>query len=180
VPVEGVDAVADFCVNDEYVEIVGMIEFQRYRERHERKRFAYESAGVRVRWVYPDEVERLFASSSTVLRFKAERECAECGVETYDLVKTLCRTCYMRRWHTSAAARKCVQCGSAFRDAETQRFCSRSCYWKSMELDWPDCATLDRLLSQKPIFAVAADLGVRPSTLYLRRRRRRLRQRTPD
>jgi hypothetical protein len=170
--VPGLTYLADFRVGDEFVEIVGMLTFRRYEQRHELKRRAYAAAGIAVSWVFPPEVEFLFASCAIPLRFRSLRRCADCGIDTNDLVKTVCRPCYMRRWHASSAGRDCRQCGRRFFDREEQRFCSRRCYWKSLELNWPDWPELDRRLAEKPASQVAHDLGVKPSTLYMRLRRR--------
>jgi hypothetical protein len=179
VGVPGTRFVADFLVEDEFVEIVGMVNFTRYRTKYERKRRAYADAAINVRWVSSSEVERLYAECPLALRFRSERRCDDCGEETHDLVKAVCRRCYMKRWHANeAAARMCGHCGRDVRRKESV-FCSRACYWASLELDWPAWEELDGLLSNKSIRQVAIDLGIRPSTLYMKLRRRRMRAPSP-
>jgi hypothetical protein len=175
VRVPGMRFVADFRVEDEFVEVAGMIAFGRYRAKYERKRRAYEEAAIKVRWLSCLEVERLYADCGTAVRFRSERRCLACGKATHDLVKAVCRPCYMKLWHVNEGQpRICRHCGLEFR-GHGRVFCSLSCYWASLELDWPSWEELDRRLGAKPIRQVAIDLGVRPSTLYMRIRRRRLR-----
>ena len=177
VPITGLPYVADFRVAGEYVEIAGMLGFPRYAEKYESKRAAYARASISVRWLYPADVEALFADCALRLNFRTIRCCADCGVHTHDLVKTVCRICYMRRWRFVAGEDKsCAECGCEFNHREQRRFCSHACYSKSLELAWPDWQELDRRLAEKSIRQVAFDLGVRPSTLYMRLRRRRLKQ----
>jgi hypothetical protein len=176
VAVPGLPFIADFRVGVHYVEVVGMSGFDRYQSKHEQKQRAYEDAGILVRWIGPEEVRRLFNSGAVPLRFRA-RECARCGTNTHDLVTGVCRPCYMRQWHErNAEPRRCESCRRSFAASATRRFCSRTCYWKSIELDWPSWDELDRLLQEKPIRQVAIDLNVRESTLYMRLRRRRIRR----
>lgn len=175
VSVPGTRFIADFLVGDEFVEIAGMLAFTRYRAKYERKRRTYRDAQIAVRWLSSQDVERLYAECPIPLRFRSERVCLDCGKATHDLVKAVCRPCYMKRWHLDEAApRTCRNCRREF-NRQGNVFCSRPCYWASLELEWPSWEELERLLSEKPIRQVALDLGVRPSTLYMRLRRRRLR-----
>lgn len=178
VHVEKLGCIADFRVAGVFVEIAAMTSFERYAARHERKRRAYRDAGIAVRWIDADEVVDLFDECSTPLRFRSERRCADCKRLTHDLVKAVCRTCYMRRWHAIGdGTASCRQCGRSFlkpRGQQGQRFCSRRCYWRSIEVvsvSWDD---IDRRLSEKSISQVARDLGLKPNTLYMRLRRRNL------
>jgi hypothetical protein len=175
VRVPGTRFVADFLVEKAFVEVVGMVDFSRYRVKYERKRRAYAKAGINVRWLSGPGVERIYANCSLPLRFRNERHCLDCGKATHDLVKAVCRGCYMKRWHLAdARSRTCGHCGRQF-NSRKQSFCSLPCYWASLQLDWPRWEELDRLLAEKSIRQVALGLGVRPSTLYMRLRRRRLR-----
>jgi hypothetical protein len=181
VRVPGLPYIADFLVDGEYIEIVGMATFRRYAMKHDAKRRAYAAAEVPVRWLYPTDVETLFARCCLSLRFRSQRICADCGKQTHDLVKGVCRVCYMPRWRAGQTALlSCAECGRESRSAEPRRFCSRSCYWASLELGWPGWEELDRRIEEKPIRQVAFDLGIQPDTLYMRLRRRRLRQQTRD
>jgi hypothetical protein len=54
--------IADFYVGSEYIEIIGMARFGRYAKKHEAKRRAYEGLSVSVRWLYPADVEAVFAA----------------------------------------------------------------------------------------------------------------------
>jgi hypothetical protein len=167
--------IADFWVASEYVEIAGMTRFGRYAKKYEAKRHAYQTSAVPVRWLYPADVEAVFAERHVPLRFRIQRLCDDCGTETHDLVKGVCRRCYMPRWRMAADdVRTCEQCDREFVTREPRRFCSHPCYAKSLELRWPRWDELDRRIAEKPIRKVAFDLGVQPSTLYMRLRRRRL------
>lgn len=172
--VPGLRFIADFKLAAEYVEIVGMAAFRRYGAKHAAKRRAYEEASVPVRWIYPAEVERLYAGCALPLRFRSERRCEDCGRATHDLVKGACRLCYMRRWRAEGTYnRTCAECGRSFESRRRdQRYCCRACYWRSLELEWPDWDELDRRLSEKPASQVAIDIGVKPTALYMRLRRR--------
>jgi hypothetical protein len=177
IPVPGLPYVADFMVGERFVEIVGMSSFSRYREKLRLKRRAYQAAKLDVRWIFPQEVESAFESCAVRLRFRFERRCADCGLRTQDLVKRVCKPCYMRRWHSSVGVnRECRHCRARFLASDGQRLCSRRCYWSSLELDWPDWSELDSRLAAKPASQVARDLGVKPSALYMRLRRRRVRE----
>jgi hypothetical protein len=171
VSVPGLPFIADFRVTDEFVEIAGMTAFARYRAKYEAKRAAYERAKVRVRWLFVSDVEDLFRNCSIPLRFRPGRECHDCRKPTCDLVRGVCRPCYMRRWHGSGDGAGCASCGARI-SRKGARFCSRKCYWRSLELELPSWEELDVRLAQKPIRQVAIDLGVNPSMLYMRLRRR--------
>lgn len=179
VRVEALDCIADFLVEDVLIEVIGMTAFDRYAERYESKRRAYREAGIAVQWVTADEVSALFDTCRIPLRFRFGRNCLDCNEPTHDLVKAHCRTCYMRRWHrTDRETRHCDSCGRVFakpRGQPHQRFCSRGCYWRSLELLSVSWEELDRRLEEKSIRQVALDLGLKPSTLYMRLRRRSLR-----
>jgi hypothetical protein len=171
--------IADFRVGGCFIEVIGMRAFERYRLKLERKRRAYEDEGIPVRWIEATEARRLFHSSGVVLRFRS-RECCDCKKRTHDLVKGVCRPCYMRRWRDlHAKTARCESCRRQFDATAAQRFCSRACYWTSLELDWPSWDELDQLLKEKPIRQVAFDLNVGESTLYMRLRRRRNKRRGP-
>jgi hypothetical protein len=168
--------IADFYVASEYIEVVGMGRFGRYAKKHEAKRRAYEATSLPVQWLYPADVEALFADCHVALRYRTRRLCEDCGKETHDLVKGVCRRCYMPRWRRATDdVRSCEQCNRDFITREPRRFCSHSCYAKSLELCWPDWDELERRIAEKPIRQVAFDLGVRPGTLSMRIRRKRLR-----
>jgi hypothetical protein len=174
VPVPGLPFIADFRVANVFHEVAGMTDFPRYRVKHERKREAYERAFVQVRWLSADEVAAAYRVCSVPLCFRSARRCRDCGKQTSDLVKQVCRRCYMRRWHRSvSASQTCAHCGVPIHVRDARRFCSRGCYWKSLELEWPSWEEIDQRLAEKPIRQVAIDLGVKPNALYMRLRRRR-------
>ena len=168
--------VADFRVDDRFIEVVGMNAFPRYRAKLEAKRRAYEAADVNVAWVFADDVVKVFQSCTTPLRFRVTRRCERCSIETHDLVKRVCRRCDMRTWHeTTGTAHRCAVCGESFVTSSERRFCSRECYWSRNETSWPTWQELNRRFAERSIAQVARDIGVKPAALYMRLRRQRLR-----
>jgi hypothetical protein len=173
VHVPGLPYVADFRVAGLYVEIAAMRRFARYERKYLAKRRAYERCGLPVTWLTERDVEAVFAGCAVTLRFRVARQCEDCEIQTHDLVKGVCRRCYMHRWRRDVShERACDSCCRPFMASRDARFCSRACYWQSLELAWPSWKELDALLVDTSIAAVARDLGVNPSTLYMRLRRR--------
>ena len=176
VPVPGLPYIADFRVGGVFIEIAGMEGFGRYDAKLKRKQEAYLNFGIRVSWLTRDLVDRLFQDCPVPLRFR-ERTCSHCGKAIHDLVNGMCRQCNRKSWGMRNAVRKtCEQCGKAFNSPagqSNQRFCSRPCYWESLEGAWPSWDELDARLQGKSIRQVALELGVKPPTLYKRLRRRK-------
>lgn len=174
VHIEDLPYVADFKVGDIYVEIVGMTRFVKYGIKYAHKRRCYEEAGVRVRWLQPMEVDALYRDCPVDLRFRSERRCLDCSKETHDLVKGVCRTCYMKRWHRTGVERACLWCGATFvwSGDRNRKYCSHACYARSLEFDWPSWEWIDEQLKTMSIRQLALRMGVQPSALYMRLRRR--------
>lgn len=163
---------ADFLVGSTFVEIVGMATYSRYREKLERKREVYAAAAVAVTWLEPTDVQARFSESTVPLRFRAERRCLDCARVEYDLVRQVCRRCYMHRWHDTGDLVSCLNCGVSFPTSEGRQYCSRECYWRRNEKFWPSWDELDDRLRHRSVAQVARELGVKPSVLYMRIRRR--------
>jgi hypothetical protein len=171
---------ADFLVGDRYVEIAGMRAFGRYEQKHMRKIAAYTNANVLVTWYSPGDVEELYTDCPIPLRFSIRRACRDCGRVTYDLVKGRCRgSCYMRYWRERGECERiCTKCEAVLtvNGSDPRRFCSRECYARSLEFDWPSWEWIDDQLTVKSAHSLAIELGVKPSALYMRLRRRRERE----
>ena len=180
VRVEGLPYKADFRVGDQFIEIVGMLHFAKYAQKYALKRQAYERAGIKVTWLTSDDVERLYQGCEVAIKIRPERVCLDCGTKTHDLVRGVCRNCYMRRWHRSGEKTlNCLQCGKPFtrNESASQKYCSHVCYSQSLELEWPSWDWIDDQIKTKSIRQVAFAIGVNPNALYMRLRRRKLRSR---
>src|SRR6266705_632484 len=138
--INNLPCIADCNVENRFVEIVGMAEFSKYAKRHARKKILLEENGINVIWVTAGEVEAFYSNCPIPLSFRVQRECLDCGKQTHNLVKGVCRRCYIHRWHRQDVYRSiCATCGKEFsyHDNDAPKYCSRKCYWKSMEFNWP-------------------------------------------
>lgn len=181
VKMDGLPYIADFKTEDRYIEIAGMLHYPRYREKHVLKRRAYEEAGIAVTWLTIEDVEHLYSECPIPLKFRVQRECLDCGKQTHDLVKGVCRTCYIHRWHRQEVyTSTCATCGKSFfyHDNGDPKYCSRSCYWKSLEFDWPSWEWIDEQLRHMSIRQLAIQMKVKYTALYMRIRRRKERHPT--
>src|SRR5439155_9168827 len=100
------------------------------------------------------EVETLYAECPIRINIRPERVCGDCGKRTHDLVKGVCRLCYMHRWHRSGPSTiTCAQCGKVVAPSRSrsQKFCSHRCYAESLELEWPDWEQIDQQIGTKSI-----------------------------
>lgn len=124
--------IADFRVGEPLVEVVGMVGFYKYENRHEAKRIAYQKAKIPVIWLSPEDVERLYEPISKIapITFLQVLICENCNTKTNDIVKGVCRKCYMLRWHRRENGSICF-CGNIIQK-DKGKFCSRKCYWESL------------------------------------------------
>ncbi|GHO61507.1 hypothetical protein KSC_003990 [Ktedonobacter sp. SOSP1-52] len=130
--IEGLPYIADFKIDSRFVEIPGMLHFPKYREKYNLKRKALEENGIPVTWLQIEDIKRLYADCPVPLRFREQRECLDCGKQTHNLVKGVCRTCYMQQWHQqSLYTTICGSCGKEFsyHDNDAPKYCSKKCYW---------------------------------------------------
>jgi hypothetical protein len=171
--------IADLSVEGRVYEIAGMIGMTRYDRRQDRKRAAYASAGIPVIWLSREDVLAEYKQVKTRVVFR-ERRCASCGKSATKIVRGNCRPCQMKAWRAeTSVGRACVGCGEEFRVAAAdtgRKFCSRQCYWRSLELSWPPWEELDRMLLDQPVAGIARSLGVSANALHMRLRRRRIRE----
>lgn len=173
----GLPYIADFKVEGlGLVEIAGMVGHARYDAKLAKKKRAYKAAGVEVSWLTREDVNKLFEPCPVELRFRP-RFCESCGERVREIVNGMCRPCNRKVWgETQGEEATCEQCEEAFtRSAGSPdaRFCSHGCYARSLELVWPSWDDLDARLRASSARQVALELGVEPSALYMRLRRRR-------
>lgn len=173
--------VADFEIPGEgFVEIAGMAGYDRYNEKLAKKQSAYVRAGVQVNWLTAAQVETLYKGCPVEVKFRA-RYCSSCGENTTTPANGMCRPCNRKQWgaENGAETRTCQQCKSEFTEpagqAISQRFCSHDCYSKSLELGWPSWEEIDERLKTVSMAELARELGVKSATLYMKLRRRRMR-----
>jgi hypothetical protein len=93
-----------------------------------------------------------------------------------DLVKKVCRTCYMLIWHDDQeVSRTCQYCGKPFLGDGPQKFCNHSCYAKSLEMKLPPMETIIRELETTSCSELGRKYGVLPGTIHMRVHRYRKR-----
>lgn len=181
VRVHGLPYIADFLVNGAYTEIVGMVPFPKYTKKLARKRAAYLAANIAVVWMSRQSVIELYEQCPVKVRYRTERVCQRCGKITHDLVRGVCRVCYMHVWRSEGKEVRCKQCGRGFVRAgkSRQKYCSTDCYAQSMKcIDWPSTEWLEEAATHKPLRQIADSLGVKPGALYQHMYRQRKRRDT--
>jgi len=60
VPVPSTRFKADFKIEDTFIEIAGMLEYPKYKEKYLNKKAAYEQLEIKVVWLEGQDVEELF------------------------------------------------------------------------------------------------------------------------
>ena len=177
VPVTGTRYRADFWVSGRYVEVVGMLSVPTYREQYERKCTAYDAIGIAVDWLFSTDVVNLYSGCPLPLKSSPTAICKNCGKNTYDRVKDLCRQCYMIQWRKEHGEfHLCEYCGRQFSSTNDKaRFCCHEHYANSLRGNWPSWQWLSDEMEKKPVYQIALDIGKKPSSLYMHIRRRRIR-----
>ncbi len=179
VNVPGLPYRADFKMADgSYVEVAGMMNFQRYHQKLDKKMGDYQKHGITVRYLFDSDVHRMWEGCPLPI-IAVERKCLDCGLVTIDLSSGRCRPCSRRKWGIDNATEEiCTQCQKTWLrkgGSENAKFCSRRCYWKSLEHPWPSWEELDKELTTKSVAQVARDLGVKANALHQRLYRRQRR-----
>jgi hypothetical protein len=181
VEIPGSTYIADFqLTSGTFVEVVGMLRYEKYARKFDAKYKFYDSIAAPVHYYVAAAVEYTWAGCPLELRF-AKRICSSCGNDDHDQVNGMCRLCYMKAWHLKeTTTRKCGYCAALFEKQKKapSSFCSRKCYWASMELNWPSWDEIDRMLLTNSVSDTAKSIGVKTPTLYKRLRNRRNRQGT--
>jgi hypothetical protein len=165
--------ICDFVVNGEYVEIAGMMGFPKYDKRMVRKKEDYKRINLSVTWLDIDDVEKLYKTCKTKIKFIINRKCSMCGKKTHAIVQRVCRTCYMKKWHKKPKIEsKCDYCGKLFFAGEKKKYCCRQCYWNSLKFDWPSDEVIKEKLQIISANKFSKELGVTISGLrkYMKQR----------
>ncbi len=177
VKVDGLPYIADFWVDESYVEIIGMLPYERYARKFKEKHAAYDRCCIPCQWIEPGSVEYLYRSCPVKLKFREQRKCSECGLEIHDLVQGMCRRCHRKAWgKANATEATCQQCGQTYQRYAGQpnaKFCSRSCYWDSFRIPTPSWDWIDEQLASRSVSDVAKEIGLKSQTLAQRLHRRR-------
>lgn len=171
--------IADIQLDDRYVEIAGMLQFKKYREKYEKKRAELKEKQIPVEWLTIEDVEKLYENCPIEVKFRVLRKCIECGKEEKRILKGYCSSCYMKVWHSQDVYTSvCEKCGKSFthHDDDHPKFCSRKCYWKSLEFDWPAWEWIDEQREHMSIRQLAIKMNVKYTALYMRIRRRNKRE----
>jgi hypothetical protein len=183
VPVPNTNFQSDFKINDTFVEIAGMLNYSKYKEKFLKKKAAYEQLGVNVVWLEIEKLEILFSNCNLSLNFRKNTGCKLCGSQSLQLVKSICNKCYCKTWK-QATDRQTSLCGFCQKQypqySPDSKFCSRECYWNSMKLDLPSIDWLERAIAAKGLTEVAAELGVDYYTLHKRLYRHKNRKNSPS
>ncbi len=167
--------VADFKVGEAFHEIVGMMPYKKYAERHEEKKEMYKKLNLQILWIFPKDIDRLFRCClKTKLKFR-ERICLDCGTKTLDMVKNVCRNCYMKKWHDKGEQKTCGTCGKMFISPEkdNRKFCSHVCYSDTLKKIDYGSILQEVEKAEKSIMAIAIENNIKPSTLYMILRRKK-------
>lgn len=179
VPVPHTSFKSDFMIDDSFIEIAGMLNFSKYREKFLKKKATYEKLEIKVIWLEIEKIELLFNSCKLPLKFREGTECKICGCQTLKLVKDICHKCYSKSWRqsTDRDLGVCAFCQKQFiQYSLDSKFCSRECYWNSMKMNLPSMEWLENAISQKGLSQVASELGINYYTLHKRLYRYKKRQ----
>ncbi len=179
VPVPNTNFKSDFQIDDTFIEIAGMLNYKKYRDKYLKKKQAYETLQIKVVWLNIEELEKLFSKCTLQLKIRENSECKLCGRKSLRITKELCNKCYCLTWR-QATLRPITVCGFCQKEfpqySPNSKFCSRECYWNSMKLDLPSLDWLESEIASKSISEVAAELGIDYYTLHKRLYRSRKRK----
>ncbi|MCW5313161.1 hypothetical protein GTQ43_04825 [Nostoc sp. KVJ3] len=180
VPVPNTNFKSDFKINDTFIEIAGMLNFNKYKEKYLKKKAAYKQLGINVVWLEIEQLEILFINCNLLIKFRENTGCKLCGYNSIKLVKDICHKCYCKTWikATDHEIGICGFCQKQFPQySRDSKFCSRQCYWNSMKLDLPSIDWLESEISATSMSEVAAELGVNYYTLHKKLYRNKKRKR---
>lgn len=178
VHVPGLPYIADFKISDgSYIEVAGMMRYPRYHQKLDKKMGDYQRNGVKVQYLFHHDVQRMWEGCPLPV-LSVERRCSDCALVTMEIVNGRCRPCNRKHWGAeNAKTETCAMCREAFlqKGGTAAKFCSRTCYWKSLEFSWPSWEDIDRELQTKTVAQVAREIGVEANTLHQRLYRRKRR-----
>lgn len=166
--------IADIRIGNGYHEIAGMIGYPRYNKKYKEKKQFYSKNNINVKWLFVDDIEKLYKTCKTEMIFR-EKICEDCKTNTFDMVKNVCRICYMKRWHDKGQHQTCERCKKCFvsPDNDGRKFCSHQCYSKSLSRNGTDYASVLAELEQtgEAVHAYAKRNNIPPGRLYTMLRR---------
>lgn len=170
---------SDFKIDDTFIEIAGMLAYEKYRDKYLKKKQTYEILQIKVVWLDIEEIDKLFSNCKLEIKTRDNTECKLCGIKSLRLVKDLCHQCYCKSWR-KVGGHPIAVCGCCQKDfpqySPDSKFCSRKCYWNTLKLDLPSIDWLEREIAVRSISEVATELGVDYFTLHKRLYRSRKRQ----
>lgn len=168
--------IVDFEVNGELHEIAGMKGFKRYEQRHVKKQQYYIDNNISVKWLDCANIEQMYKTCKNKVTCR-ERFCLDCGKRTLDIVKNVCRDCYMKRWHDKGNLQICKTCKQSFTAPEKDNriYCSHKCYAENLKKIDHQMLIKEIEKSDRSIAAIAREYNIKPTTLYMMFRRNRKR-----
>lgn len=155
--------IADFEINNQYIEIFGMIGFSKYEKRVNKKILNYKKNNVNYIEVKCDEIEKLYKDCPIKVICKYQRKCSICGKETRKILKGYCKKCYMDIYrYKISEERECLICHKKYRNCrDNSKYCSLKCYHKSLnKTEWPSDECLEKELKIKSYEEIAKNLNV--------------------
>lgn len=163
---------ADFKIGNKYIEILGMMNIRKYKEKWYKKCRAYWDSGVDWEALVPEDVEDLFQQCSVPIIYE-KRECYTCGVPISVSLDGECRNCHRKSWgKKNSTAVVCDHCGNEYMrsgGSETGKFCGRQCYWDSLKIkSLPENSQLANELDTFSLSYIARKYGVKAGTISMR------------
>jgi hypothetical protein len=171
VRVPGLPYIADFRIDGVYIEIAGMYGYKKYETKMRKKISDYIDKGIDYKILTDKDVDSLIVDLPVTIEIR-KRYCSVCELLTKDLVNGMCRPCSRKLWgKNNGYMSHCHRCnGKYIKNAGSpgQKYCSRSCYWKSLRsVNWPTLQEIDDMRRSRSIIKIAKDLGVEANTLYM-------------
>lgn len=134
--------IADFYSEGSFIEIVGLIDYNKYKEKLIKKHRDYDRHCIPCAWYESGSVEYLYKNCPLELKF-IDRFCIECGIKTINPSNLMCRPCDRKNWGLKNSIKLiCQYCKLSFNrpagsEKNANKFCSRSCYWNSLKIENP-------------------------------------------
>ena len=160
--------IPDFQIDDYYVEVACMRGYGPYDKRMKMKQEEYIKYNLDVKWLNCENVNNLFKFCDVELKFR-KRVCQNCGQQITEKGKfsaVLCRICYKKKMYWSHKIKnKCSYCQKIFYRGTKRKFCSRLCFSKDLEKEWPTLKYIEEALKIKSKTQIAKEIGVSRSGL---------------
>lgn len=127
----GSNYIADFKVDDCYIEVAGMENFKNYDAKRALKENFYRDKGLKVIWLEPSDVKIIYSRCNKIkVNFKESKTCIECNREVLNLNLNMCCRCYKVFQTRRQGNHTCIcrYCGKEFIGAKkTSRTCNKKC-----------------------------------------------------